>query len=290
MFHSRSVSQFLDKAKKFPLLTPEQEREHGFVIQDYFKLESPTRSETAKFQRSREIMINHNILLVAKIAKTHLLNNSEDLMWDLIQEGVIGLTRAVEKYNPESGYRFSTYAYWWIRQACGRYLKEKNRAIRLPVHVEEQLHKIREFCRRRLSATGCNPSIGEIAEKLKLPEAKVRELLALSPHTTSLNRVIGSESVSEVIELVGAEDDTTTQIDRQMRQEYLAKIIGYLPDRQQIVLRMCYGMAPFDRAYTVQQVANYMGTTRQTVCHLKRKAMLGLRRHKDTLAQFTEIA
>src|ERR687885_1882459 len=223
-----ALQLFLNEAAKWPLLTAEEEVELAKAIE---------RGD----QQAKERMINSNLRLVVSIAKRY---QGHDLhLLDLIQEGIIGLIRAVEKFDWRRGFKFSTYATWWIRQAVQRGVANKSRTIRIPVHIVEREQKLARAERELLAELERPPTEQELAKRAKLPLKQVREVRQAARAVTSLDRPIGSENEGTLGELVGAdaptpEEEVTFSLDEQALRQALEE----LPDRERDILKLRYGL------------------------------------------------
>jgi len=299
------VRTYLKEIGRIPLLSKEQEVYLGKQVQRFMQLEELKESliqdsnqtpelkawaDSAELtveelqqalevgQSAKQKMVTANLRLVVSIAKKYD-KASMDLM-DLIQEGAMGLVRGVEKFDPRKGYRFSTYAYWWIRQAITRAIAEKSRTIRLPIHITEKLTKIRAIQRDLLQKFGRPATTEEIAIQLEIPEDDVRRYLSHSRTPVSLEMRVGSEQDTELIDVLeddssSPEDYTTQQI---LRQE-LREMMGCLTPQQQEVLCLRYGFED-GKELTLAKIGARMNISRERVRQIERDALNKLRQQR----------
>ncbi|MBD2156191.1 RpoD/SigA family RNA polymerase sigma factor [Leptolyngbya sp. FACHB-16] len=299
------VRTYLKEIGRIPLLSKEQEVYLGKQVQRLMQLEELRESLAKRSQQlpnleewaesanltveelqsalalgraAKHKMVTANLRLVVSIAKKYD-KASMDLM-DLIQEGAMGLVRGVEKFDPRKGYRFSTYAYWWIRQAITRAIAEKSRTIRLPIHITEKLTKIRAVQRDLMQQMGRPATNAEIAHILDIPEPDVRRYLSHSRAPVSLEMRVGNEQDTELIDVLedessSPEDYTTQQI---LRQE-LRELMSHLTPQQQEVLCLRYGFED-GKELTLAKIGARMNISRERVRQIERDALNKLRQHR----------
>jgi RNA polymerase primary sigma factor len=255
-----ALQLFLNEMGKYPLLTADEEVELAKRIERGDK-------------EAKDLMVNSNLRLVVSIAKRYQGHGLSLL--DLIQEGIIGLIRAVEKFDWRRGFKFSTYATWWIRQAVQRGVANKAREIRIPVHIVDRERKIARAERELMAKLGRAPDEDEIAKAAKLPLKQVREVRQAARAVTSLDRPVGEEGGTSFGELVAGDDpgpDETLHVS--LEEDTLRRAVAGLPDRQQEVLKLRYGLnGENGDPHSLEEIGRRMGLTRERVRQLEAEAL-----------------
>jgi len=257
-----ALQLFLNEMGKYKLLTAEEEVELAKRIERGDK-------------EAKDLMVNSNLRLVVSIAKKYQGHGLSLL--DLIQEGIIGLIRAVEKFDWRKGFKFSTYATWWIRQAVQRGVANKAREIRIPVHIVDRERKIARAERELMLKLGRAPEEEEVAKAAKLPLKQVREVREAARAVTSLDRPIGEEGESSFGELVAGDEPTPEEtLHVSLEENTLRRAIEDLPEREQEVVKMRYGLNGDGDPKSLEEIGRHMGLTRERVRQLEAQALARL--------------
>ena len=254
-----SLRLYLRSIGQVDLLTAQQE------------VELAKRIERGDMHAKRQ-MVEANLRLVVSIAKGYLGRGLSFL--DLIQEGSLGLIRAVEKFDYRRGYKFSTYATWWIRQAVTRAIADKARTIRIPVHMVEKLNRVAHVERQLVQKLGREPEPAEIAEELRWPLAEVREILRVAQLPVSLEKPVGDEDDSELGDFVA--DDTVAEpfeeASEHMQKEGVRNALAVLPERERQVIELRYGLTGLE-PLTLEEVGNTFGVTRERIRQIENNTL-----------------
>jgi RNA polymerase primary sigma factor len=254
-----ALQLFLNEAGRWPLLTKEEE------------IALAKRIERGDAE-AKERMINSNLRLVVSIAKRYQGHGLSLL--DLIQEGIIGLIRAVEKFDWRRGFKFSTYATWWIRQAVQRGVANKSRTIRIPVHIADREQKIARAERTLAPKLGRQPTDEEIAQQAKLPLKQLREVREAARAITSLDRPIGSDSDAALGDLFASEQaQPEEELTVSLEQDVLRRAVSQLPDREQEVLKRRYGLNGDRDPASLEAIGRELGLTRERVRQIEASAL-----------------
>ena len=310
-FTADMVITYLREIGRVPLLSREQEIIYGKQVQQMMALleakealrkeidHEPSLSEWAarvnqsetelnhlmvQGKRAKQKMIEANLRLVVAIAKKYQKRNMEFL--DLIQEGTLGLERGVEKFDPMRGYKFSTYAYWWIRQAITRAIAQQGRTIRLPIHITEKLNKIKKVQRELAQTLGRSPTPTEIAKELELEPAQIREYLNMARQPVSLDVRVGENQDTELQEML--EDDGPSP-EYYTTQEFLRhdlnNLLAELTPQQRQVVALRFGLEDGNEL-SLAKVGERLNLSRERVRQLEHQALAHLRRRRANVKEY----
>jgi len=293
-----SLSDFLGEIGRHELLTPEQELTMGREVQAMVALNercqqaggngpeceysSSEKKALKAGERAKNQMITANLRLVVNVAKRYQ-GIGLDLL-DLIQEGTLGLTRAVEKYDPKRGHRFSTYAYWWIRQGLNRALSTQSRTIRIPVNINEKLTKLRAAKSRLMQELGVHPSTNQIATQMKIPLEEVEELLAceLRSITVSLQGAVKSKAdPSELVDILPSEEVPPMELAELAERSASAWSLldkSNLTPKERTILSLRFGLDGSNEWRTLAEVARQMNCSREYCRQVVQRALRKLRK------------
>ncbi|MDB9487878.1 RNA polymerase sigma factor, RpoD/SigA family [Dolichospermum circinale CS-537/01] len=310
-FTADMVRTYLREIGRVPLLSREQEIVYGKQVQQMMVIleakealrkeidHEPSLAEWAAHvnhsetelnhlmvqgRRAKQKMIEANLRLVVAIAKKYQKRNMEFL--DLIQEGTLGLERGVEKFDPTRGYKFSTYAYWWIRQAITRAIAQQGRTIRLPIHITEKLNKIKKVQRELAQKLGRSPTPVEIAQELELEPAQIREYLNMARQPVSLDVRVGDNQDTELQEML--EDDSPSP-EHYTTQEFLRQdlnnLLAELTPQQRQVVALRFGLEDGNEM-SLAKVGERLNLSRERVRQLEHQALAHLRRRRANVKEY----
>ena len=270
-FADDSVRLYLREIGKIPLLTPEEEAD---LAQRIVKGD----------KKAKDKMVESNMRLVVSIAKRYGGRGLDFL--DLIQEGNTGLLRAVDKFDPDKGFKFSTYATWWVRQAITRAIADQARTIRIPVHMVETINKVLRTSRKLTSELNREPTNEEIAKELDMEPEKIDYVMRIKQDIASLDASVGREGDDEdsvLGDFVEDEerDSPEDSAANQILKEQLSEIIATLTDREQKIIRLRFGIGG-GRPHTLEEVGAEFDVTRERIRQIEAKALSKLRKNKDT--------
>ena len=265
-----SVRLYLREIGKIPLLNAEEELELAQRV-------------VAGDKRAKDKMAEANMRLVVSIAKRYSGRGLDFL--DLIQEGNTGLLRAVEKFDPDKGFKFSTYATWWIRQAITRAIADQARTIRIPVHMVETINKLLRTQRRMTQELNREPTIEELGKELEMEPEKVEYVIKIKQDITSLDAGVGRDGEDEdsvLADFIEDEDGQTPEesATSQLLKEQVQSVLSTLSEREQKIIKMRFGLEN-GKSHTLEEVGQEFAVTRERIRQIEAKALAKLRKHKD---------
>jgi RNA polymerase primary sigma factor len=263
-----SVRLYLREIGKIPLLTAEEELELAHKV-------------VAGEKRAKDKMAEANMRLVVSIAKRYV-GRGLDLL-DLIQEGNTGLLRAVEKFDPDKGFKFSTYATWWIRQAITRAIADQARTIRIPVHMVETINKLLRTQRRLTQELNREPTNEEIAAAMEIEVEKVEHIMKIKQDISSLDASVRDDEEDSVLADFIEDEDTISPEEsatNQLLKEHVKDMLGALTEREQKILKLRFGLED-GKSHTLEEVGQEFSVTRERIRQIEAKALAKLRKHKD---------
>lgn len=264
------VGDYLQWIARYPLLSKDQEIMLSRTIQDWQLAENPTPAQERKGRRARDKMINCNLRLVVSIAKRYSNRAKRMSFMDLVQEGNLGLTIAVERFDPYRGYRFSTYSYWWIRQAISRGIQQQDRTIKLPGNAQDILHKVRFWSLDYEREHGKRPSMQQCADAFDIKLERLRGYLAHDNDCDSLNRPTKAGSkgdgtdCSELLHFIrGEETDPIDQLSEDVFTDRVLDLVEKLPDHERFVIKSLYPLDPDEDPLSLIQIGRELGVSRE---------------------------
>jgi RNA polymerase primary sigma factor len=265
-----SLQLFLNEAGRYPLLSAAQEVELAKRIEDGDK-------------HAKDLLVNSNLRLVVSIAKKYQGHGL--MLLDLIQEGIIGLIRAAEKFDWRKGFKFSTYATWWIRQAVQRGVANKARVIRIPVHIVEREQKISRAERELLTRLERTPTDEEVAERAKLPLKQVREVRNAARAVASLDRPVGEDDSASFGDLFASDElMPDEQVEVELTEKALRAAVSELSEREQRILTLRYGLNGGEEPKSLEEIGRILGITRERVRQVEAEALRRLAERREIAA------
>lgn len=314
-----TIRHYLIQIGRYPLLKPHQEQEYGTQIQKMMKIvarkqtlakllnRDPTLEELAhdlqqsvseikailrQGDRAKSKMIAHNLRLVVSIIKKRCMNYTTEDFLDLIQAGSLGLDRAAEKFDPSRGYKFSTYATWWIRQFIAREVTDNGRTVRIPVHLHEKWHRMRKIQGQLTIRLGRSPTVEELANDLEVPVEQLTKLIEIFRPIDSLDRPITSDSDDPLLNFIDEQLDTTVSdapvefVEHSLRQATIAHALSTLTPQEQTVIRLRFGLD--GNPMTLEAIGQILNLTRERIRQIEAKAKRKLEKNSELQQLFPD--
>ncbi len=282
IFQMEAIKLYLKDIRDLPLLTAEEEKELAKKVRRGDK-------------KARQRMIKSNLRLVINIAKKYSYLGVP--MLDLIEEGNLGLMKAVTKYDPDKGYRFSTYAAWWIKQFITRAVANQGKTVRIPVYVMEMLMRFQKVKKQLLQKQKKTPQLSDIAKKMKMPVSRIRQLNHMASNISSLNAPIGESGDSEFMDLIEDESIVTSvdELSKFLLHERIEGLLEKMSPREKKILQLRFGLGKDGVAHTLRDTAKHFGITRERVRQIEATCMVKLRKmmeeqEKEAEARLTKKA
>ena len=280
--HPTRVSDLIEELEREQLRSVQQQTSEivhsaGMPVSDFRNIVAEVGKARNEIKAAREEMMKAHLRLVASIAKKYHRKSSLDLL-DLIQEGNLGLMRAIEKYDYRRGFKISTYAVWWIRQSIARAIADQARTIRIPVHMTENAAKVLRERRRLYQKVGCDPRPAEIASRIGMPVARVEQVLSMVHEPTSLDAPVGEDGDATLADLIKAPDavDPHAAAEASALQRIVSEALAELTPREQRILRMRFGISS-TADHTLEEIGKEFGVTRERIRQIEAKALEKLR-------------
>ena len=284
---SSELGWWLNQISRHPLLSPAQEISLATMVQAWQQHPDPAPAAVVRRgRRAADRMVAANLRLVVVIAKRYSRHCRAEDLPDLVQAGNLGLIKAVLRFDQTRGYKFSTYAYWWIRQGITRAIAEKSRTIRLPIHITETLNKLKKGQRELSQELGRTPTVTELALFVELPEEEVKDLLCRARQPVSLEMKVGDSDDTELQELLQNEAPLPDElVDGECLRGDMRSLLDQLPALQGRVLKMRYGIE-VEEPMSLTGIGRELGMSRDRVRNLERDGLAGLRQLSESVAAY----
>jgi len=273
-----SIQAYLNDIARYPLLSHQQEIVLARCVRKWLDSDAPTPGEARAGKRAYQKMMNCNLRLVVMVAKKYIVRAHRSELLDLVQEGTLGMSQAVKKYDPERGYAFSTYSFWWIRQAVTRYLSQFDRIIRLPGNANDQIIKLRYWVPNFQIQHGRMPTLNECAEHTNVPAKRLAVYMEHINDAFSLDAPVSTNTETSLLDAV-TDPDTEDMLDSlawSLGSEYLREMIESLSEKEQAILNYHFGLDGRE-VQSLTALGKKLGISRERVRQLETKALLKLR-------------